>query len=318
MPPKNTPLILDTDMSPDSWIAVLFAALHPDADLLAVSVSGTGEAHGPHGARNARRLLSLAGKAGVRVGFGPPNPLKGNAHFPWLMRFIIDRLMWQRTPKISGPPHVEDSIEMIVDILRKSKEKVAFAAVGPQTNLATLFSVYPELIEKVKAVYIMGGALDVPGNIREVAAWKKNSTAEWNFFCDPLAAKTVIDSGVPVYLVPLDATNQIPVTLDFVNRLRDAGATPAAEFAANLLHLLVVRLRAGTGFYLWDPITTTCSLDNNLAEFSKRTVDVVTDPGTEWGRVYDAPDGTEIHSARILNKARFEETIIRVLSGKSV
>ena len=108
MPPKNTPLILDTDMSPDSWIAMLFAALHPDADLLAVSVSGTGEAHGPRGAHNARRLLSLAGKAGVRVGFGPPNPSKRNEHFPWLMRFIIDRLMWQRAPKVSSPPRVED------------------------------------------------------------------------------------------------------------------------------------------------------------------------------------------------------------------
>ncbi len=90
---KKIPIILDTDMSPDSWVAVLYAALHPRADLLAVSVSGTGEAHGKTGARNAQRLLTLAEKSHVPVGFGPPKPLKGNQHFPFLMRFIIDRMM---------------------------------------------------------------------------------------------------------------------------------------------------------------------------------------------------------------------------------
>ena len=318
MPSRKTPLILDTDMSPDSWIAVLFAALHPDANLLAVSVSGTGEAHGPRGARNARRLLSLAGKTDVRVGFGPPDPLKGSEHFPWLMRFIIDRLLWQRVPQSAQPAPAEDSIKMISEILRASKEKITFAAVGPQTNLATVLSIHPELKKKVKAVHIMGGALDAPGNIREVASWKKNTTAEWNFFCDPLAAKTVIDSTVPVYLVPLDATNQIPVTVDFVERLRSAGSSPAAEFAANLLHLLVVRLRAGAGFFLWDPITTACALDEKLAEFSKRLVDVVTDPGEDWGRVFDSHDGTEINAANTLDRARFEETIIRVLNRQRI
>ena len=65
----------------------------------------------------------------------------------------------------------------------------------------------------------MGNALDIPGNIKEIAMWKANTTAEWNFFCDPLAAKKVLGSGVPVWLVPLDATNQVPVTRDFMTRL---------------------------------------------------------------------------------------------------
>ena len=312
---KKIPVILDTDMSPDSWVAVLFAALHPYADLLAVSVAGTGEAHGRTGARNARRLLTLAGKPHVPVGFGPPKPLKGNEHFPLLMRFIIDRMMWLKTPKADPSVPIHDSVPLISQILRESKEKVTFAAVGPQTNLATVLMKYPDLKSKIKGVYIMGGTLDVPGNIKEVAMWKANTTAEWNFFCDPLAAKTVLDSGVPVWLVPLDATNQVPVTQDFIARMKSKAKTPAGEFISSMLHLLVVKLHANNNFYLWDPITTACALDPSLAQFKKRKVDVITEAGHEWGRVADAVKGTSIFAAHTLDREQFEKTIINTVSN---
>ncbi len=311
---RKIPVILDTDMSPDSWVAVLFAALHPHVDLLAVSVSGTGEVHGRTGARNAQRLLTLAEKLRVPVGFGPPKPLKGNQHFPLLMRFVIDRMMWLKTPQADPSLPIHDSVALISQILRESKQKVTFAAVGPQTNLATVLMKYPDLKSKIRGIYIMGGALDVPGNIKEIAMWKANTTAEWNFFCDPLAAKTVLDSGVPVWLVPLDATNQIPVTQDFIARLRSKGKTPAGEFISSMLHLLVVKLRANNNFYLWDPITTACALDPSLAQFKKRRVDVVTEAGHKWGRILDAEKGMPIYAAHTLDREQFENTIINAVS----
>jgi inosine-uridine nucleoside N-ribohydrolase len=311
---KMIPFIIDTDMSPDSWVAVLFAALHQNADLLAVTVSGTGEAHGPAGGRNAQRLLALAAKGEVPVGFGGPHPLKGREHFPILMRFVIDQMIWHKPPRVNPAPPLVDSVALISKILCESKQKVTFAAVGPQTNLAAVISQYPQLADKIKAIYIMGGALDVPGNIKEIAMWKSNTTAEWNFFCDPLAAKTVLDSGVPIYLVPLDATNQIPVTQDFLTRLSEQVGSPAGKFILDMLTLLVVKLRAGTNFYLWDPITTACALDPSLAHFEKRKVDVVTRYGQEWGRILDAENGADILSARTLDREKFEEMIIRTLS----
>ncbi len=311
---RKIPIILDTDMSPDSWVAVLFAALHPHADLLAVSVSGTGEAHGRTGARNAQRLLTLAGRTDVPVGFGPHKPLKGNQHFPLLMRFIIDRMMWLKAPKADSSLPIHDSVALISQILRESKEKVTFAAVGPQTNLATVLLKYPDLKSKIKGIYIMGGALNVPGNIKEIAMWKANTTAEWNFFCDPLAAKTVLDSSVPVWLVPLDATNQVPVTQDFIARLKSKAKTPTGEFISSMLNLLVVKLRANNNFYLWDPITTACALDPSLAQFKKRKVDVVTEAGREWGRILDVEKGIPIYAACTLDREQFENTITNAIS----
>jgi len=312
---NKIPLIIDTDMSPDSWVAVLFAALHPRAELLAVNVSGSGESHGPVGARNAQRLLALAGRKNVPAAYGPDKPLRGKEHFPRLMRWVIDRMLFQQPPKPAGMPPVGDSIELMHRLLRAAKDPVTFAAVGPQTNLATLLGKHPELRAKIRGVYIMGGALDVPGNIKEIAAWKANTTAEWNFFCDPWAAKAVLESGIPVWMVPLDATNQMPVTPEFLERLRSAYLTPAGEYVHRVLDLMVVKLRAGTGFFLWDPITTACALDPSLAEFKERRVDVVRNAGKEWGRTIDAPECAPIHAAGKLDRDRIEDTFIQVLTN---
>ena len=56
---NEKPIILDTDMSPDSWMAILYLAQCPDVALEAITVAGTGESHGSRGARNALDLLAL-------------------------------------------------------------------------------------------------------------------------------------------------------------------------------------------------------------------------------------------------------------------
>lgn len=286
---RRTPLIIDTDMSFDSWVAILFSALDAHTDLLAVSVSGTGEAH------------------------GPPKPLKGNMHFPNLMRFVVDRLIFQRAPKPNPSLPIHDSVELISDILRKSKSKITIAAVGPQTNLATVLTHYPELKAKIKGMYIMGGALDVPGNIQALDSRSGNETAEWNFYCDPLAVKVVVDSGVPIFLVPLDATNQVPLTQNFKERLSNL-ETPAGKFTSKVIHLLTDTLGLRDQFYLWDPITTACAIEPALAQFNKRTVEMVTDPGTEWGRIKETVDGTSILSAHTVDSALFFKRLISAFS----
>jgi len=309
------PLILDSDISPDSWAAILFATLNPNSDLLAITASGTGEAHGPRGARNAQRLLHLAGCKDIPVASGPDRPLAGDKHFPNLMRFVIDRFMFQRVPAPSQFQPAHDAITLITNILREAQQPVTIAAVGPQTNVATVLIREPTLIDKIKAVYIMGGALDVPGNIQGLDRRSNNISAEWNFYCDPLAAQKVFESGVPVYLVPLDTTNQVPVSERFKKELA-AIDNPPARFYSKVLHLLTGALGQSDTFYLWDPITTACALDPDLASFSKRTVEMVIQPGDEWGRVRETHDGIDLYVADKVNADMFENTLLEVLNSK--
>ena len=85
----------------------------------------------------------------------------------------------------------------------------------------------------------MAGALDAPGNIGP-----GHEGAEYNLWADPVAADAVLHSDVPVTLVPLDATNDVPITVHFALALqRRHYATSAASVAWELMD--VTRTYAG-------------------------------------------------------------------------
>lgn len=309
------PVILDTDMSPDSWAAVLYLALHPQVDLLAVSISGTGESHGEIGARNAARLLALAGKENVRIGFGQPKPLKGSNHFPGLMRFVMDRMLFIPIPSLKINLKYENSVKMISSILNEHPRAVSIAAVGPQTNLANVLLRHPGLKDKIESVTIMGGAVDVPGNIHDIGFWIKNDVAEWNFFCDPLAVKTVFESGVKIQLVPLDATNQVPVTQEFVVSFQKQAHSTASDFVLQMIKRIVGNFRRNVAYHLWDPMTCATAVNPDLCQFEEMRLDIVTESGNHWAGVVKSDDGVKIKVARKIQKEQFENGFIDVICG---
>ena len=86
-------LIIDTDMSADDLMAILYLLSHKECELLAITVAGTGICHTRQGAQNALRLLSLAGKEaqGIPVASGDEEPLDGFHSFPeaWRGRLMV-------------------------------------------------------------------------------------------------------------------------------------------------------------------------------------------------------------------------------------
>ena len=49
----------------------------------------------------------------------------------------------------------------------------------------------------------------VPGNITGLVPDSNNRVADWNMIADPQAAKEVFESGLELYMVPLDATHKV-------------------------------------------------------------------------------------------------------------
>jgi pyrimidine-specific ribonucleoside hydrolase len=129
------------------------------------------------------------------------------------------------------------------------------------------------LAENIEMVYVMGGAVDVEGS----SVSEENAVAEWNIYCDPHAARIVFESGAPVTLVPLDATNEVPVTPEFVARLDAEQATPEAEFVAALLAANAESIAAGD-YYFWDPLAAAVLGDPGLVTLTPRDVTVIDAP----------------------------------------
>lgn len=68
------------------------------------------------------------------------------------------------------------------------------------TNLAILIKAFPDIIEKLQGITIMGGAIGL-GN------W--SPAAEFNILVDPEAAHIVFNCGVKVTMVPLEVTHTV-------------------------------------------------------------------------------------------------------------
>ena len=310
-------IVLDTDMAPDSWMAILYLVRCPNVTLQAITVAGTGESHGRRGARNALGLLTLAGNADIPVAFGRKTPLRGKHSFPLIMRYAMDLMLGLSLPSSPNPPSSQTAVELLTSIIESASRKVVLITVGPLTNVAEAILARPALVDNLEMIYIMGGAVDVPGNIQSIARWSKNSVSEWNIYCDPYAASVVLASGAPVTLVPLDATNQVPLTMAFYNCFEADRTTPEADFVYKILGRFKPAIRTHEYFF-WDPLTAAVAADESLATFRRRSLKVIYREGPESGRTLEVEGGNDTRVCTTVDNACFERVFLDTLNGRFV
>jgi pyrimidine-specific ribonucleoside hydrolase len=311
------PVIIDTDMASDDWMAILYLLRHPRVSVEAITVTGTGEAHSQPGAFNALGLLALAGQPDVPVAFGTETPLQGHHAFPDTVREMMDSVMGIPLPVNPNAPLQQGAVEFLVSYLRQSRQKVTLLALGPLTNLALAFQADPSLVECIEMLYIMGGAVDVPGNLFESGAPTDNTVAEWNIYCDPYAAKVVVHSGAPITLVPLDATNQAPLTMEFYHRMEQDHSTPEAGFLWQVMLGAKESIPTGRA-YFWDPLTAAILADEGLAAFEQRQLTVIVEEGPQSGRTLETDAGANVRVCTAVDSARFEDLFLDVLNGRFI
>lgn len=278
--PHPLPVIIDTDMAPDDWMAILYMLNRTDVTVQAITVAGTGEAHCAPGVENALRLVQLAGKSNIPVACGKETPLEGNHTFPEDWRTFADRFNNRDLPAAENPNPDMDAVTLMRSILTTSAEPVTLLTLGPVTNIADLLRTDPQAANRVKMVYVMGGAVEVPGNLAYFI--EGNKAAEWNIYVDPLAAQEMLASGIPVTLVPLDATNQVPLTLDFYDRLEYDHPEAEAAFVYEVLTGSMGMIQSGT-YYFWDPLAASILTDESIAAITEIEICAETNEGSTSG-----------------------------------
>ena len=288
------PVIVDTDAGLDDAIALLYLAASPDIDLRAVTVSGTGLAHCFPGARNVIGLLELAGRPGVPVSCGPETPLgpTGTFHpFPDSWRRFADSRYGDVWRVGQGPLDNRPAPELLVEAVRSSKAKATLVTLGPLTNVAAAVALDRGFASGIERVVAMGGAFDVDGNTANAEPPPERNVAEWNIYADPEAARGVVQAGLPVTFVPLDATNRVPFDVYMLRAVVEAPRTKVLDVVRAMLVGLQPMMAAGD-YYLWDPLAAVLALRPELGTVEERAVDVVTD-GTEAGRTITVSAGSD-------------------------
>lgn len=182
--------------------------------------------------------------------------------------------------------------------------------IGAHTNFALFLMSNPHLKKNVEHIYVMGGGVRSknptgccpenstscvprqcgdPGNV--FTDYTSNPYAEFNFLGDPFAAYQVIHSGIPVTLVPLDATNTIPISQNFFDAFEKSQNTYEAQYIFQSLKMARDTWfddQFYTSYFMWDSFTAGVAVsimrnnsnnrngENEFAEMEYMNITVIT------------------------------------------
>jgi purine nucleosidase len=149
-------------------------------------------------------------------------------------------------------------------------------SLGPLTALAELVRMEPREKAHIHEIIMMGGAI-AKGNV--------TARAEFNVFCDPEATNVIIQSGIPIRLIPLDVTEQVrlfPPDVAAFAKSRIAVTRPIVEML-NYYFDFHEKFEGFRGCYVHDPLTIVALLFPELFSFHRVPVMVDTRDGPTRG-----------------------------------
>jgi pyrimidine-specific ribonucleoside hydrolase len=305
-------MLVDTDVAADDLVALTFLLSSPRVRLVGITVSGTGEAHCPGGVDVVLRLLERLDAPDIPVACGRQTPLAGSHTFPTEWRERVDQGSGLQLGSTGRTPSTSTAVELI-GALTAQHESLTVLTLGPLTNLADALLTDSDLADRLGPVFVMGGALDVPGNLVCCGAPEDNSVAEWNVYVDPHAANVLVDSGITPSFVSLDGTNQVPLTREFGQRVVDTAGSAAAGLVAELFTANPFMIDGS--FYLWDPLAAELAAGYPIGSFEHACIAVEEAEGPESGFTRPTCATPNIQYLATADASAAEETLLGVLNG---
>jgi inosine-uridine nucleoside N-ribohydrolase len=275
-PTTRIPIVIDADFDISDIAAIAILLRDPKLDVRAISITGTGLVHCQGGRLLARYLLDELEASAIPFGCGRENPGKDGRSFPDEWRAAADAgFGFDITPRVeAGVPL--DAVKVIGAAVADSPSAPTIVTLGPLTNVEDAFAADPELADRVAAIHAMLGTVEAPGNVL-VDDHTPADQLEWNAFADPSAVAAVFATEVPIAIVPLDATDDVPVPADLVDRLEADHGAAGADLVRELLIRNPNRLLADQGQQLWDELAALVVTDPDLANWTESALTVAED-----------------------------------------
>jgi inosine-uridine nucleoside N-ribohydrolase len=289
-----TPVLIDTDPGIDDALALLFAWSSPEIRVEAIT---TVAGNVPLAAANTNVLRLLALRR------PEPHPVVAAGAASPLARALTtatryhgedglgDLPDWPAVERLAESP---DAVSVILDAARRHGRELTIVALGPLTNLALALKADAAVMGRVGRVVAMGGAVDVPGNV--------TPTAEFNMNVDPEAAHRVLAAGLPLELVPLDATRQavLPRAGMRATLARSPGTLASRIQAFSERGFRISHTDGEAGMALHDPLAAAVAVDPSLVKWE--AVHLAVGPDGETHRASGSPN---CRFARAVDRDRF-------------
>jgi purine nucleosidase len=271
-------IIIDTDPGIDDALAILLALASDE-----LTIEGLTVVHGncsmAQGVTNALSVLELAGREDIPVYPGCELPLVQ----PSLLAPETHGntgLGYAQLPAPTTEPAPSHAVDFLVESTLSAPGEITIVAAGPLTNLALAIRREPKIVEAVREVIIMGGAIRHEGNTTPLA--------EFNTFVDPHAAHIVYHSGMPITLTPLDVTYKCILTPEDVQRLLKLDH-PITEFIVDATRFYMEfhdDYQKIAGCVINDPLALALAYAPELVDVEEHYVDVDIAGGVSMGNTF--------------------------------
>ena len=277
-----TPVLIDTDPGIDDALALLFAWSSPE---IRVEFITTVAGNVPVAAANTNlaRLLALRRPAPRPVAApGAAGPLARALNTATRYHGedgLGDLPDWPAAEPLKESP---GAVSVMVDAARRYGRELTLIALGPLTNMALALKENAAAMGQIGRVVAMGGAVDVPGNV--------TPTAEFNMNVDPEAAHRVFAAGLPLDIVPLDATRQavLPRAGMRATLARSPGPLSGRIQAFSERGFRISHADGEAGMALHDPLAVAVAIDPSLVKWE--AVRLAIGPDGETQRASGAPN----------------------------
>jgi purine nucleosidase len=199
---QSSKIILDTDIGDDiddAW-ALAFVISYQGFTPLGVTIS-----HGntPERAKIACKLLHIVKRDDIPVFVGRKTNNKIFQQYTWAEDFTARR------------PAKKSAADFIVETVKRYPGEVTLLAVGPLQNIADALRKEPNLGKYVKRVVLMSGC------VYGASFSPGKPVAEWNVYQSTADAQLVYGAGLPLTIVPLDATTKVQLSDQERKRVSD-------------------------------------------------------------------------------------------------
>ncbi|MFQ5351380.1 MAG: hypothetical protein ACE5EG_13140 [Thermoanaerobaculia bacterium] len=112
--------------------------------------------------------------------------------------------------------------------------------------------------------------------------------------------------------MPLDATVALPVTPEFVDRVRSRPRDQTSDLLLSVLEAVREDIDAGW-YYFWDVLAAVATARPDVLACRDETIEVVTEEDPQLGRTRASIGGTRVCRVEEINREMFEADLLKAI-----
>lgn len=269
-------IIIDTDMGSDDFIAISLAALSNKFNIEGITLV-SGNTTIENAKRNILKTLNIINKKKqYKVYCGDNLPIKNYDVNTNDFAHGDNGFGGVSFDDVEGSFEEKSASDYLIDCINKNPHKISIVCIGPLTNIAKAIIKDKNFSRNVKELIIMGGA-ENSGNITPYA--------EFNFYKDPIASKTVFEAGIKkILMIGFNITKKITIDCDLEKRLLSDGEIGKFLYDISRTCAKIDREKNGTdGATINDAINICYLINKSVLKTRNAYVEINTDKCEKLG-----------------------------------